>query len=282
MRAEELLNTLTDEELKKRANGCFIQAENTNLYQQAGPEEKQRLLIEANFYLNALIRRGDDRVSRRDFRMEVGVMVLIGLEIVLSVFGLWVGYQQDKVLDKQTTALTHMDASTAATSDSLQKLIAAQDASLKILQQEQAERAKKPRLALHVGNIPLDRASVRLKSRGMGAGTVAEVTLLLKNEGDAAIGAFRIHALVPVGVTLERNWIVTVPESEPQPSPLTLRFTLELLPLRAGETVRIQTAILVSGVSSVQSAFKIPFTFDTLELQAVAPLGSLTVLPPTP
>jgi hypothetical protein len=282
MRAEELLETLTDEELKKRANGCFIQAENTNLYQQAGPEEKQRLLTEANFYLNALIRRSDDRVSHRDFRMEVGVMVLIGLEIVLSVFGLWVGYQQDKVLDKQTTALTHMDASTAATSDSLQKLIAAQDASLKILQQEQAERAKKPKLALYVGNIPLDRASVRLNPRGGGAGTVAEVTLLLKNEGDAAIGAFRIHALVPTGVSLESNWTPSVPEFEPQPSPRTIRLTLQLLPLPARETVRIQTAILVSGVSGVKPSFKIPFAFDTLELQAVAPLGSLTVLPPKP
>ena len=214
------------------------------------------------------------------------MIILIGIEIVLSVYGLWEGHQQGRLMEKQTAALTHMDSSAAATAaaieaarDSLKSLAAAQDASLKILQQEQAERAKKPRLALYVGNSPLDRASVRLKPRGGSAGTVAEVTLLLKNEGDAPLGAFRIHALIPVGVALERNWVVTVPESEPQPSPLTLRVTLQLLPLRAGEMVRIQTAILASGA---QSAFKIPFTLDTVEFQAIAPLGSLTVLPPTP
>jgi hypothetical protein len=187
MRAEELLETLTDDELKHRANGCFIQAENTNLNLHAGPEEKQRLLTEATFYLNALIRRSDDRVSRRDFRMEVGVMVLIGLEILLSVIGLWAGYQQGKILEKQTTALVHMDASTAATSDSLKTLAEDQIKSidrlnqmndtlrdslarsgtmasatrkqLQILEQEQAnrlaEQSKKPKLELYIGTTPL-------------------------------------------------------------------------------------------------------------------------------
>jgi hypothetical protein len=89
MGAQELLETLTDDELKKRANECFIQAENTNFYL-----ERQGLLTEAAFYLNALIWRSDARVARRDFWMEVGVMVLIGGEIVLSVVGLRAGYQQ--------------------------------------------------------------------------------------------------------------------------------------------------------------------------------------------
>ncbi len=136
MRAEELLETLTDEELKKKANACFIQAENTSLYFKLGPEQRQGALAEANFYLSALAWRSDARVARRDFWMEVGVMALIGIEIVLSVIGLWVGYQQDKLLDKQTTALTHMDTSTAATAKTLTSLQSATESMNATLQMQ--------------------------------------------------------------------------------------------------------------------------------------------------
>jgi hypothetical protein len=61
--------------------------------------------------------------------MEVAVILLIGVEIILSVIGLWAGYQQGKVLDKQTTALTHMDSSTTATATLLKTLTDQQRAS---------------------------------------------------------------------------------------------------------------------------------------------------------
>jgi hypothetical protein len=279
MRAEELLETLTDKELKTRANLCFLEAENTSLYEQAGPEEKLRLLAEADFYLKALICRQDARVAHRDFRMEVGVMVLIGLEIVLSVVGLWVGYQQDKILDKQTTALMHMDTSTAATSDSLQKLVAAQDSSLKILQQEQTERAKKPRLALYVGNTLLAKAAVHTTALKGQVQTMVSLDLLLKNEGDAPVSTFRVHALVPAEIVFEPDRLITVPESDQPVNAKTHRVTLQLAPLPAGQMVGIHVVIFVPNG---HSAFKIPFTVDALELQAVAPVGSLTVLPPKP
>lgn len=275
MRAEELLETLTDDELKNRANGCLIQAEDTNLY----PEQRQGILTEAAFYLNALSWRSDARVARRDFWMEVVVMVLIGLEIILSVVGLWAGYEQGKVLDKQTTALMHMDTSTAATADSLQTLVAAQDASLKILQQEQAERAKKPRLALYLGNILLDKAAVHLTALKGQVQTVAYLDLLLKNEGDAPVSTFRLHALVPAEIVFETDRLLTVPESEPPATPKTNRVTFQLAPFPAGQVVRIHVRIFVPNG---HSPFKIPFTVDALELQAVAQLGSLTVLPPKP
>src|SRR6266404_5869510 len=278
MRAEELLETLTDEELKKRANGCFIQAENTDLYQQVGAAERQRLLTEANFYLSALSWRSDARVARRDFLMEIGVMVLIGVEIVLSVIGLRAGYEQSNILDKQTTALIHMDTSTAATSDLLQKLVAAQNASLNILQQGQAERAKKPKLALYVGNISLDRASVHPQPLPGRAQTVASLDLLMKNEGEAPVSTYRLHAVLPKGVGLfSEQQLTMVPESEAPADPRTNRVTLQLPLLPAGETIRIHTQIVVPNG---YSRFKIPFTVDALELRTVAPLGSLTVIPP--
>lgn len=274
MRAEELLETLTDDELKKRANLCFFEAEDPNLY----PAERQGLLTQAAFYLNALSWRSDARVARRDFWMEVGVIVLIGGELALSVVGLRAGYQQANVLQNQTMALMHMDTSTAATSDSLQKLVVAQDASLKILQQEQAERAKKPRLALYAGSVRLDRASLHPKPVAGLAQTVAPVDLLMKNEGDAPVSTFRLHAVVPRNVGLfSEQQLITVPESEAPADPRTYIVTLQLPLLPAGETVRIHTQIFVP---KGYPPFKIPFTVDALELQAVAPLGSLTILPP--
>jgi hypothetical protein len=283
---------MSEEELLTRADQCLERAGSALEPGPRGIDEFTRLhlFLEAQSCLAEVLRRQGDRTAERDRKrneeiaegdlgLERLVVWLIGAEIVLSiifgVIGISEGLQQGKIL-------AHMDTSSAATATALTTLVDDQAKSLSILQQEQAQRAKKPRLALYVGNIPLDRASVRLKPRGGSAGTVAEVTLLLKNEGDADIGMFRIHALVPTGVVLESNWIASVPEFEPQPSPRTIRLTLQLLPLPAGETVRIQTAILVSGVSGVNPSFKIPFAFDTLELQAVAPLGSLTILSPKP
>jgi hypothetical protein len=55
MRAEELLETLSDNELKRRANECFIKAEKSSLYKLPDTAERQRLLAEADFYLSALV-----------------------------------------------------------------------------------------------------------------------------------------------------------------------------------------------------------------------------------
>jgi len=102
--------------------------------------------------------RREQWISARDLILDLVIIGLIGWEINMS-------YRQERHqsqdFEKQQKALTNLQNSSAATSDSLHKLVAAQDASLKILQQEQAERAKKPRLALYAGNTPLDRATVR-------------------------------------------------------------------------------------------------------------------------
>lgn len=285
MRAEELLETLTDEELKKRANGCFIQAENTSLYQQAGPAEKQRLLTEADFYLKALIWRHDAGIAERDFRMEKWVIALISVEIVLSLIfgflGLWEGWKQGKALDRQVAVLSHMDTSTATTSDSLQKLVAAQDASLKILQQEQADASKKPRFALYVGNTPVYKARVHLTARAGSAQDMASIDLILKNEGDAPANASQIHVLVPEGPSyyFELSPIPQVPEYEEpsKPGTRTMSYAVPLMPV--GKTLRIHANM---GAPKGHGSFSAAFTITTPQLQAVTPLGLLTVLPPKP
>ena len=161
--------------------------------------------------------------------------------------------------------------------DSLKSLADAQNETLRILQAEQAERAKKPRLALYVGNALLDKTAIHLKPRGGVAQTMASLDLLLKNEGDAPVSTFRLHALVPGDVILNSNPLLTVPEYEPSANPSSHTVTLQLPPLPAGQKVRIHVEIIVPNGHSL---FKIPFTVDALEMQAVAPLGSLTVLPP--
>jgi hypothetical protein len=281
MRAEELLETLTDDELKQRANLCFLEAENNSLYMLASPEERLRLLTQADFYLKALIWRQDARIAERDFRLEKWVIRLISVEIFLSLIfgflGLWEGWKQGKALDHQVVVLSHMDASTAATSDALQKLVAAQDASLGILQAEQVEHAKKPRLALHVGTIPLDKVTIRLASRpGLGQDT-ASFDLLVKNVGDAPVSTSRLHVITPEGVGIDAERLLIVPEFGPSVRPNTQVLTLQLPILPAGETYRLRIAVYAP---KGHTAFKIPFTVDALELGAVSSLGALTVLPP--
>jgi hypothetical protein len=284
MRAEELLETFTDEQLKAKVNGCFIQAENTNVLAHRGPEERQYSLTEADFYLKALASRHDARIAQRDFLMEVAVIALIGIEIVLSVYGLWEGHQQGKLIEKQTMALTHMDTSSAATAtamqaarDSLKSLAEAQAASLKILQEQQAEHAKKPRLALYVGKTPLAEAIVNPVARNGSAQGLASFDLFLKNIGDAPVGTFRLRAVVPVPAVFETDRLITVLEPD-QPGSPTYTVTVQQPLLPAGETARIHVNLFVPNGTA---PFKVSFTVNAMELQAVTPLGSLTVLAPT-
>lgn len=226
-----------------------------------------------------------DTQERREQRLEtieIGVVALITLELVLSLgfggFGLWEGAKQGQALDRQVIALGHMDTSTATTSESLQKLLAAQDASLKILEREQAERGRKPKLALYVGDTPIDRAIIRAQATGPNSvQDSAALYVLLRNEGEAPVSTFRVHALVPKGVIVEPDRLFLVPEFDWQAGS-TLRLTMQFPPLPAGETQRIHLQVHIPKGRSC----KIPFTADAVELQSVASLGSLTVLPPKP
>src|SRR5882762_6362802 len=90
--------------------------------------------------------RREQWISARDLILDLVIIALIGWEIHLS-------YRQERLqtqdFERQQQLLTNLQNSSAEIFASLQKLVAAQDASLKILQQEQAERIKKPKLALY-------------------------------------------------------------------------------------------------------------------------------------
>jgi hypothetical protein len=51
-------------------------------------------LLEAQFYMIELDRRHDARIARRDFRMELVVIGLIGLELIAATWGMWLGSKE--------------------------------------------------------------------------------------------------------------------------------------------------------------------------------------------
>jgi hypothetical protein len=225
MRAEEL-DSLSEEELRQKTNDTFVAAEGLNIHIGHNYSEKLRLQLEAQYYLSLVARKRDDRTAKRDFWMEVAVIVLISIEIILSVvFGLLAiheGNQQAKVL-------AHMDSSSASTAtamsqamtqlqhladeqkrsaDRLEEVSANVQASadaarsqLKILRQEQtdtlAERSRKPKLALFVGGTELD-PNKRLDTTipGTQTDTSATIHFVLRNAGDATAHGLQVRVVI--------------------------------------------------------------------------------------
>jgi hypothetical protein len=106
--------------LRERAKGCFERA--------AGEEQdlKARLLIEAQFYMQEMDRRHGSTTARRDFVLELIVIVLILGEFVLAIWGIAIaldeGASQAKLMAKQAYILEKLFTSTAATANTLQSL----------------------------------------------------------------------------------------------------------------------------------------------------------------
>jgi hypothetical protein len=219
--------------------------------------------------------------------LEIAVIALIGIEIALSVtfggIGIYEGWKQGEVLDRQAKALEHMDQSAVATADAMKaardslKLLADDQAkSLGILQEEQADRARKPNFVLYLGNIPIDKAPpIHLAARGEEAPTL-RFDLTLKNEGDAQANDSELHVLVPDSVYVNCSALPQLREYEP-PKPGMRGLTFEAPVMPAGKTLRINTEITAPRGSP---PFKATFTIVTAQLKAVARMGSLTVIPP--
>lgn len=67
------------------------------------------MLLEAQFYMQELERRDSERISKRDLRLELIVIALIGLEIVVAVlgtvYGVREGNEQANTLEKVSRAV---------------------------------------------------------------------------------------------------------------------------------------------------------------------------------
>lgn len=226
-------------------------------------------------------RKHNEKIEKRDFWMEVGVMVLIGFEIILSVIGLWMGHQQGKVLDKQTTALTHMDTSTAATATLLDNLARDQAASRKILEKQEADRLaqqnKKPLLALLVNGFPLAKAHAPIKPINEQGGS-ATYHLELWNKGDADANLLTFRVLLPKDIFLNANQPGFFPEPhQPDTSTQSFVYSAQL----SIQPARYAAWDIYVAVPKGHSAFQLTFQV-LLEDGTPLPLGALSVTPLTP
>jgi len=109
----------TEMELREQANECF------NRLQDSGSHEKPALLIEARFYMDEIERRKQDKVAKRDFRLE---LIAIGLEIVVILLICL------ELIDggRQSVALDAVAKSASATATSINSLQKEQDDTLRI------------------------------------------------------------------------------------------------------------------------------------------------------
>lgn len=218
-----------------------------------------------------------DRRERREnvryslgLAIEIGVIVLIGIEIGLSIYygnrSIREGKKEAEILDKVNQSTSDTAAAMKQARDLLKSLADVQSAL-------QAERARKPRLALYVGNTPIDSAFVHL-TLTKSSHDLASLDLLLKNSGDAALSPSRLHALMPDGVWIEND--INRPnvwQIEPESS----RFTVQLPLLPTDQTIHLPIRL---WVPHGHPPVKIRFDIDAMELQSVVSLGSLTILPP--
>lgn len=113
----------TVEDLKAEAKRCFDESRTLT---PADLEYKAPLMLEAQFYMQEMDRRDSSRIARRDWWLEVVVIVLIGIEIVLSLVGMNIAIQEGKaqagLTQQQTGILTSLQQSTSQTADAMKNL----------------------------------------------------------------------------------------------------------------------------------------------------------------
>jgi len=122
----EEFQTATEVELTYATKQCFDRF-NSPL---TGGGDKPACLLEAQFYMQELGRREDSRVATRDFRMELIVIFLIGLELVAAVVLAIVGSRQQgqdtnqqlAAFGKMQDVMSRLQESSKATADTLQSL----------------------------------------------------------------------------------------------------------------------------------------------------------------
>ena len=114
----EQFQTATDAQLQAEAKNLFDSGMKT------GQDWRYYRLQEAHFYMQELDRRHDARIARRDFRMELIVIFLIGLELLSAIGAIWEtfreGKEQAQILERQAVILERVEkASHAAANNAL-------------------------------------------------------------------------------------------------------------------------------------------------------------------
>jgi len=134
------LSQMSVDELRRKANERLLPLEIT--YGDSGMPvivDQASILSEAQFYIDEIERRKQARIARRDFWLEVLVIVLIGAELGVAIVG---GDQQLKVLNTLNTSagqqlqlLQTMNTSAQQTATLLQDLRDEQQQTLQMVTQ---------------------------------------------------------------------------------------------------------------------------------------------------
>jgi hypothetical protein len=244
--------------------------------------------------------------------MEWIVIILIGFEIVIGiygiVFGVIEGNKQNKILDAMKTA-TEATASTSNSQaakladltseerrsvDSLQKMngqlqssiqqtsnmAAAMQKQLKILQDEQAARqaelARKPRLELSVEGVPLMSASGASFKAHEATDTTLVFGITLTNSGSATASRGQVRVIVfskDVSVTCDAGFrTIFDVDNDQSQHGIIIPFDY----IRPG--VRIPMSITFNYPAG-QQPFQVYFNVDADEIPTATPLGSFIAKP---
>lgn len=109
----------TEKDLRRKANECF------DKIKDSGSHEHPALLLQAQFYLAEIERRGHDWVATRDLWLEIVVIVLIGLELYFGITG----------GNAEIAALQKLTASASQTATAMTTLANDQNATLNAIKQ---------------------------------------------------------------------------------------------------------------------------------------------------
>jgi hypothetical protein len=325
MKAEDF-DKASIKELQALADKCFKAAQSPleeveigGFYAEPSPRilddaAKLRLLLEAQFYLTAVARKRDEEVASRDRKLEIWVIVLIGVEIVLSIVGiglaLYEGSQQASVLsnierstkgsadamsqaksslagllDSQSRSLEHlktMDETLRSSQEMTGAMVSATRQQLKILAQEQANRlaqlAKKPRLVLHYGDNgpPLGSAGgFNIKPRKE-TDTSMTMEVSLVNEGDAIATSPTLRIVAPRAVTVVSTPLVMQGPVSGSPDSDDHAYLGNLINLRP--RVRVPLTITFTYPAGTKT-FHITFTADADEIGTGVLIGGFDFVP---
>jgi hypothetical protein len=229
-----------------------------------------------------------DAHERREQRLEsieIGVVALITLEIILSLtfggIGIYDARKQGKVLD-------HMDASAAATAetmqavrDELKSLASDQAKAREILEQQERDRlaqlAKKPELVLLVGHVLLTRGHGAVKPTQQSDNS-ATFNFVLQNMGEATTSKVYFRAITPRDISVASSSPeVPITDFPDRPDRVSVWYYPE--PITPKEYIGIRmTFYFPPG----HSPFQVTFNADSLEIASNTPLGVLTVTPQAP
>jgi hypothetical protein len=315
MRVADLLQK-TEAEYLQLAEERFVAMDTAGHEQRPALLLEAQLYMNQAARLNdSLVADRDFKLAKQSHKLEVWVIVLISFEIVLSLFGLWWGIMEgNKQLDVLSKLNTSADATAHASgvqAEALPKLIEEQKKSLssladmneklqgsvretaamsvamrkqlKILQDEQASRqaelARKPKLELYGGGIPLNSlVNVPVPVR---ENTVTKTTLgiSLRNSGTASATKGTLRVIVfAKDVSLECSApFQRIFEEAPDSPQHVIVIPFDYVRPNGNLPMSI-TATYPPG----QAPFIIVFNVDAEEISVGTPLGGLVVTPLKP